>query len=272
MFNNGYGIALNGNATREALDINFSNTHFGNLSTTGINLYSKTQTRNQPFIRIKPYDVNANGLIIGDGGLTLIGGGESANNLYNEIVDSLSSKAGTERLYLTSDANIYFNTNCNTIANRKECYIDSQGHFYDSDGDTFTPKGYGTYYKNAELTLTTSAQKIALTSFSGYGMSATSNGIKVAKAGTYLVIGSAYFHSGFTANDIVHLIILKNGTYICDSILRMYTASPYQTVQDSTIVTCAANDVFYLYAYNQTAARGKIASRDGHGLSVVRLA
>lgn len=129
MFNDGYGIALNGVATRNALDINFSDTHFGNLSTTGINLYSKTQTRNQPFIRIKPYDAYANGLIIGDGGLTLIGGGESANNLHDEIIDSLSDGEGTKRLYLCSDNNIYFNTNCGTIGDRKECYIDTAGDF-----------------------------------------------------------------------------------------------------------------------------------------------
>lgn len=134
MFDDGYGIALNGVATKSGLDILFSDTHFGNLSTTGINLYSKTQTRNQPFIRIKPYDANANGLIIGDGGLTLIGGGESANNLYNEIIGSLSGGEGTEKLYLCSDNEIYFNTNCNTIANRKECYIDNSGDFVDFSG------------------------------------------------------------------------------------------------------------------------------------------
>ena len=81
----------------------------GNLmmSTSNISAYS--------VISVKP-DSSAYGqnLIIGAGGNTVIGGGESASAFF-----TASGIKDEENLYLTADGSIHVYTNCNTIANRK---------------------------------------------------------------------------------------------------------------------------------------------------------
>ena len=133
---------------------------------------------------------------------------------------------------------------------------------------------YGQYTSlSSSPTLTTSAQKLPLKTFKGKNCSATTdNGIKVAQAGTYMVWGSAYVHSGYTEGDLVHVCIYKNSTSVLDDNDRASNANPYQTRFIGPIfLDLAANDVVYLYAYNQTAARGTIASRDNMGLFVKRV-
>ena len=68
-------------------------------------------------------DVNGTAIRLGAGGLTLIGGGEYANNRYN--VADLND--GTEQLYLGSDTNVYIETNAQTIESRKTFTFDSNG-------------------------------------------------------------------------------------------------------------------------------------------------
>jgi hypothetical protein len=138
--------------------------------------------------------------------------------------------------------------------------------------------GIGAYGTLTELTsnttLTASAAKLPLKTFSGVGCSLSSNGIKVAEAGTYMVWGSAYVYGSFTANDIIHLRLYKNSTYLSlESIYRTPIATPYNMIHMGPfIVTLAANDVLYLYAYNQTAARGTIQSSASCGLTIRRIA
>ena len=133
---------------------------------------------------------------------------------------------------------------------------------------------YGQYTSlSSSLTLTTSGQKLPLKNFKGKNCSATTdNGIKAAQAGTYMVWGSAYVHSGYTENDLVHVCIYKNSTSVLDDNDRASNANPYQTRKLGPIfLDLAANDVVYLYAYNQSGARGTIASRDNMGLFVKRV-
>lgn len=81
----------------------------GNLmmSTSNVSAYS--------VISVKP-DSNAYGqnLIIGAGGNTVIGGGESASAFF-----TASGIKDEENLYLTADGSIHVYTNCDSIANRK---------------------------------------------------------------------------------------------------------------------------------------------------------
>ena len=96
---------------------------------------------------------SANGLLltVDSGGLTMIGGGESSTNLAGLIdndqttdspkrLDINNSQGATgkettaftadsEQLILTSDNNIYFITNCQTLANRHGFSLDSSGTF-----------------------------------------------------------------------------------------------------------------------------------------------
>lgn len=129
------------------------------------------------------------------------------------------------------------------------------------------------YGMSSSLTLSTSGKKVALTTFSGSGCQLSSNGIKVTNAGTYMINGSAYCTTGYTVNDIVHIVLYKGSTSLHDSPKRVSNASPYEIMPvGPVIVTLAANDVIYLYAYNQTGARGTVATHTLTHITLHRIA
>ena len=66
-------------------------------------------------------------MVISSGGNIIIGSGESPNACYsNDLKDNSS-----ENMYITSDNNIYFYTNCQTYTNKKtSCYISTAGVLY----------------------------------------------------------------------------------------------------------------------------------------------
>lgn len=112
---------------------------------------------------------------------------------------------------------------------------------------------------SANKALTTSSAKIPLITFSGANCSLSSNGIKVAKGGVYTVCASVYLGDSFTANDIVHIVINANSTEVVHEQIRVHNAGAWTTYStDNVIVTLNAGDVVYLYAYNQTGARGNV--------------
>ena len=79
-------------------------------------------------------DTSGNGIVIGGGGLVVVGAGESANNL----VSAASLPGGQEKLYLTSDSEIYFYTNCNTIGDRKGMTLNTALSLYPNTNNTGT--------------------------------------------------------------------------------------------------------------------------------------
>lgn len=104
-------------------------------------------------------------LTMDSGGLTIVGGGESATSLASLISDDqrdsntsrtrldvggtlgTSFQGSSEQLILSSDANIYFLTNCNTVADRKPVVLDTDSAFY--PGTTKTGSiGTSSYYWN----------------------------------------------------------------------------------------------------------------------------
>lgn len=116
------------------------------------------------------------------------------------------------------------------------------------------------YGMAADMTLTNSASKLTLNNFSGSGCSLSSGGIKVNETGIYLVSCTAYFTTGFTASDTCHAQIYHNNSMAVECAKRVYNASPYENISVSPcIINMSANDVVYMYAYNQTAARGKVS-------------
>lgn len=133
---------------------------------------------------------------------------------------------------------------------------------------------YGTLLTlSSSLTLSTSAAKLPLNTFTGDGCSKSSNGIKVNKSGIYRVSGMAYLTTGFTANDIIHLQLRKNSTTVAEAVWRTYNAAPYRTLYVGEMITSlSANDVIYLYAYNQTGARGTAATKQDTGIVINRIA
>ena len=96
----------------------------------------------------KSIDNNGMLLTIDGGGLTIVGGGESATSLANLMSDdqrdsntsrarlnvggtlNTAFTASNEQLILSSDNNIYFLTNCNTIADRKPVVLDTNSYFH----------------------------------------------------------------------------------------------------------------------------------------------
>ena len=126
--------------------------------------------------------------------------------------------------------------------------------------DAITTYGFASNL-TAAFSLGSSAAKLPLKDFIGNGCSLSSNGIKVNNAGVYEVSATAYYYTGFTVNDTVHLLVYKNSTVIADNGMRIPTANPYENLNISPIiVNLAANDVVYLYAYNQSGARGTVAA------------
>ena len=70
-------------------------------------------------------DAYGNGIVIGDGGLVVIGAGESAQ----KVLDNASVTGGTETLFLCSDGNVYIETNAQDAwASRKEFVFGNNGN------------------------------------------------------------------------------------------------------------------------------------------------
>lgn len=67
-------------------------------------------------------DTSGNGISIGGGGVTVIGAGESSQNL--------TPAANEESLYLMSDGSIKFYTYCDTIGNKRGAMLDTSRNFY----------------------------------------------------------------------------------------------------------------------------------------------
>lgn len=110
-------------------------------------VYAKLASRNAAAIRLIDYDVNGSAVVVGDGGLTVVGGGESASALYNALIDA-GSTGGTEQLHLAADTNLYLHSNCQTVANRKSVVLSADGNIYN---------GSGGYYSDSDnLTMNTS--------------------------------------------------------------------------------------------------------------------
>lgn len=168
------------------------------------------------------------------------------------------------------------NSKSNAFAVRWDGGVDTAGDVRDMSGNLrYAPIAHGSLTKlSSTLTLSTSAQKLPLGgTFVGNGCSASSSGIKVAQAGTYIIYGSAYLGTGYAANDIVHLLVHVNSTEVCDCLYRAAGTNPYQTVETTPIIQqLSANSVVTLHGYNQIAARGTINTKTGHGIKVIRIA
>lgn len=134
---------------------------------------------------------------------------------------------------------------------------------------------YGRLYGiSSTFSLSTSEQKVPLNTFTlSSGCTLSSNGIKVPANGVYVIEGSAYAYTGFTVNDIIHILLYVNSSSRLESQKRIMSANPYETiVTGQLMISLSAGDVIYLYAYNQTGARGTIGNAASTKLVVHRIA
>ena len=119
---------------------------FNGLYLKGSISYKGTQsTGNMIKFKDNTADIYGNGIIIGDGGLVVVGAGESADSVAAQYT------AGTENLYLAADGGVEISTNVNsgyTHANTKKFN-------FDTNGDLHIPRyGYATYLNQSSGTET----------------------------------------------------------------------------------------------------------------------
>lgn len=114
------------------------------ISETAISALFPSSTKR--YIRIIDGDANGAALLMQAGGLTIVGGGEAANNLYT----ALGLAATNESLHLGADGTVYIHSNCNTVANRKTWT-------FNTDGSLTLPSGskLGTLATKNSLSITT---------------------------------------------------------------------------------------------------------------------
>lgn len=82
---------------------------------------------------ISASDGNGDAILLGDGGLTIIGAGESASNLYTALLAGSGSEgtytAGSEHLFLAADNDVHFSPGCGTIGSRHDVKLSSGGNW-----------------------------------------------------------------------------------------------------------------------------------------------
>lgn len=108
-----------------AIKIKPANGYLDLGSGNDLHIQANTKSYNQDIIAA--YDSpNAYGidLVIGSGATTIVGAGESAAAMYSAGIKN------NENLYLSADGNVFLNTNCNTIANRRYACFDTSRNFY----------------------------------------------------------------------------------------------------------------------------------------------
>lgn len=120
------------------------------------------------------------------------------------------------------------------------------------------------------LTTNTSGVKIPITTYRGKVgsyLSISNDGIKCEKKGHVEISACAYFIDGFTANSLVHIIIKKNSTTVTNAVHRLPSHYDYYSISP-LVYSVSAGDILYLYAYNQTDAKGKVAGDSRTWLTV----
>lgn len=108
-----------------AIKIKPANGYLDLGSGNDLHIQVNTKSYNQDIIAAYD-DPNAYGidLVIGSGATTIVGAGESAAAMYSAGIKN------NKNLYLSADGNVFLNTNCDTIANRRYACFDTGRNFY----------------------------------------------------------------------------------------------------------------------------------------------
>ena len=101
----------------------------GDLTLSGASRAIKfaSGTRTAAPITFYAGDANGSGIVIGDGGRTIIGGGEAAQSLRGAL-GTEASKESAEEMHIASDGSIYLHAGCQTIGQRKTVTINGSGN------------------------------------------------------------------------------------------------------------------------------------------------
>ena len=108
-------------------------------------LKANTTNRNSTVLKIYGSDrTDGDAVLLSAGGLTIVGGGESAQSLYNEYVVNGTTTPGTEATMIGADTNIYITPNCQTIADKLEWVFDTNRTLRFPDGGQLSTWANGT--------------------------------------------------------------------------------------------------------------------------------
>lgn len=118
----------------------------GNTSTS---LYAKLDSYTGTIIQVKNGGQNGHNLLIDGGCNTVIGSGESAQKIYNNMLVNSDSK----KMFITSEGEINFYTNCQTIENKKLALTINTDGTLTSDYNLLTA-GVGTFSSKSTYNLT----------------------------------------------------------------------------------------------------------------------
>ena len=112
----------NGNiAATEKIILNSDSNNSGTLTFSSDN-------RTADFLKlIGGNDAYGDAVLIGDDGLIVIGAGGSRDALYNLLVGETTNPNGNENVHIAADSNVYFWSNCDTIANRHRLIFSTAG-------------------------------------------------------------------------------------------------------------------------------------------------
>ena len=112
-----------------------------------------------------------------------------------------------------------------------------------------------------------------------YTVSTNPATITVKKGGLYMVKASAYYTTGFTANDIIHTNVEKQASGAstwavlneAGFLARVNNASWYNRTDAVGFISLNAGDAVRMTAYNQTGARGLISMNGNTMLQLVKI-
>lgn len=103
-------------------------------------------TRNGWVLRtISAANGDGDAVLLGDGGMTIVGGGESAANLWT----ALGVSAGTEQLHLAADSSVFIHPNCQTVADRYSWEFNTSGNLSGPDGGSYVAND-GQFYADSD--------------------------------------------------------------------------------------------------------------------------
>lgn len=178
-------------------------------------------------------DANGSELVIQAGGNVYIGSGESASALKTAI----GTNSG-ETMKISSDSNIEFYTNCQTIANRVGVILDSSRAFYPNSNNTGTLGTSSNKWNNVYATTFTGSLS---------GNASTASKLGTATVGStskpiYLNAGTATALSA-TVGAANKPVYMNAGTVTaCSSTVGSATVPVYMNA--GTVTQCTASSVF----------------------------
>lgn len=124
-----------------------------------------SDTRTGSPVRFFAGDNNGSGIVIGDGGRTIIGAGESADALHTALGTG-TAKESLEEMHVASDMDVFVHTNCNTVTSRKTFKFGKDGTLTLPSGNVLS--GWDLLWENGAPLASLVEQTISIPALSDY--------------------------------------------------------------------------------------------------------